>query len=121
LWLQPGGHFEEDDENLEVAARREVHEETGIGDLENLDAFPGLFDIDIHSIPANPRRREPAHQHFDLRLAFMASSDQITVSPEVIDARWVPLDDVTTLGSDDSVLRCTRRLNPNNESFSGSP
>jgi len=120
LWLQPGGHFEESDEDLEDAARREVLEETGIGDLEELQDFPGLFDIDIHSIPANPKRGEPAHQHFDLRLAFIARSDRITVCDEVIDARWVPLGDVAALGSDESVLRCTRRLQPNNESFSGS-
>ncbi len=121
LWLQPGGHFERDDDDLAVAARREVLEETGIGTLRRLRTFSGLFDIDIHPIPANPRRGEPAHQHFDLRLAFMACSDQITISPEVIDARWVLLGDVASLGSDDSVLRCTRRLAPNNESFSGSP
>ncbi len=121
LWLQPGGHFERDDDDLEFAARREVLEETGIGNLRRLRTFPGLFDIDIHPIPANPRRGEPAHQHFDLRLAFMARSDQITVSHEVIDAQWVHLGDVATLGSDDSVLRCTSRLSRDNEAFSGSP
>jgi len=120
LWLQPGGHFERDDDDLEFAARREVLEETGIGNLRRLRTFSGLFDIDIHPIPANPKRGEPAHQHFDLRLAFMARSDQITASHEVIDARWVHLDDVATLGSDDSVLRCTRRLSTHNEAFPGS-
>jgi len=118
LWLQPGGHFEPGDMSLEEATRREVSEETDVHDLEQLDQFSGLFDVDIHSIPANPGRGEPAHHHFDLRLAFRAGSDEICASPDVAAAKWVPLKELRAAGSDQSVMRAVDKLIGHNESFS---
>ena len=118
LWLQPGGHFDPEDRSLEEAARREVSEETGVQDLEQLEQFRGLFDIDIHSIPANPGRGEPAHQHFDLRLAFRAGSNAITASTEVAAAKWVPLEEVRAAGADRSVRRAVSKLIGRKHSFS---
>ncbi len=119
LWLQPGGHFEGDDSDLEAAARREVLEETGLKDLKRINTFSGLFDIDIHSIPPNPKKGEGAHEHFDLRLAFVATTDRLHAAEEVVSARWVPLDHVADLGTDESVLRCIGRLQRSKDSFSG--
>ena len=104
-WLQPGGHVESDDADLAAAARREVSEETGV-DVEG--PFGGIFDVDIHDIPATSK--DAAHQHFDVRYAFVARSERIAASPEVLGARWVELADVAQLTEEDSVLRCTERL-----------
>ncbi len=67
-WLQPGGHVESSEAPLD-AAIREVQEETGIATFPHpwhLKAGIPL-DIDIHAIPENPAKGEPAHMHFDFR------------------------------------------------------
>lgn len=110
IWVQPGGHVEPADEDLIDAARREVLEEVGLSDLEPL-ASPGrsrVFDVDIHLIPA--RKLDPAHEHFDVRFAFVAKTRTLVHSDEVADLRWVPLSDVEQMGSDESVLRAVHKL-----------
>ena len=110
IWVQPGGHVEPTDEDLIGAARREVLEEVGLSDLEPLSK-PGqslLFDVDIHLIPA--RKADPAHEHFDVRFAFVSKSRELVLSEEVADLRWVPLSDVEQMGSDESVLRAVHKL-----------
>jgi 8-oxo-dGTP pyrophosphatase MutT (NUDIX family) len=109
IWVQPGGHVEPTDTDLMGAARREVLEEVGLGELE---PFPGhgmpVFDVDIHTIPA--RKADPAHEHFDVRFAFVAKTRELVHSDEVADLRWVPLDEVERMGSDESVLRAVKKL-----------
>ena len=109
IWVQPGGHVEPTDGDLVSAARREVLEEVGLAELE---PFPNgdsaVFDIDIHDIPA--RKTEPAHQHFDVRFAFLARTRNLLQSEEVSDLRWVPLGEVERMGCDESVLRPVRKL-----------
>lgn len=108
LWLQPGGHIDPGDEMAELAARREVLEETGVRELSPLFGNAGIFDVDIHAIP--PRKNEPGHEHFDVRFAFAAADPTLTCSDEVAGARWVPLAELPTLTSDESVLRAARKL-----------
>lgn len=98
-WLQPGGHFEVQDTSVEVAARREVGEETGVTRLTRLGT--GLVRIDAHPIPA--RSDEPAHLHIDLGIGFIAESDAIGPIDEVLDARWVPFDELDRYQVDDPV------------------
>lgn len=87
-WLQPGGHAD-GDPDLEAVARREVLEETGIDAL--LPLRPGIFDLDIHPIPA--RGDVPAHLHFDVRFAFTAPAGAVPrPNPESHATAWVPLD-----------------------------
>ena len=61
-WLQLGGHADGDSDVLWVAMR-EVAEESGIEAVELVG--DGIFDVDIHLIPA--RRDEPEHYHYDVR------------------------------------------------------
>ena len=110
IWVQPGGHVEPSDDDLIGAARREVAEEVGLSDLEPLANPDGgaVFDVDIHLIPA--RKADPAHEHFDVRFAFVAKTRELVHSDEVADLRWVPLSEVEQMGTDESVLRAVNKL-----------
>lgn len=105
-WLQPGGHVEPEDTDLACAALREAREETGLDDLEQLG--DGIFDVDVHVIPA--RKDEPEHRHFDVRFAFRATTRVLTLEEGITGAKWVPLTDVTAENSDASVARAAAKL-----------
>ncbi len=83
-WLQPGGHCEEG-ETAHEAASREAFEETGLAVMR----FQGLgvFDIDIHAIPARPGERD--HLHYDIRYLFSAAAGGERVSPESHSLAWL--------------------------------
>ncbi|HCP46259.1 MAG TPA: NUDIX hydrolase [Deltaproteobacteria bacterium] len=110
LWLQPGGHIDPQDQDIEAAARREVREETGLVTLQRLSGPGTLLDLDIHPIPAHPKRDEPAHEHFDMRILFRAGSEELRPGDDAADARWVPLGDVEKSGTDESVQRALSKL-----------
>lgn len=109
LWLQPGGHFELEDESLVDAARREIQEEVGIADCDVLEP---LFDVDIHRIPAFGK--EPEHAHYDLRVLFRARREEYAASNEVTAARWFLLRALVDPGpeqaQDESLRRVARHL-----------
>ena len=109
-WLQMGGHVE-GEEWPELTALREGEEESGLRDL--MLATAGIFDLDIHGIPA--AKAEPDHDHYDVRyLARTASPDAITIDrAESNDLAWVTLDRAAELmpGSESQrVLRKIERL-----------
>jgi 8-oxo-dGTP pyrophosphatase MutT (NUDIX family) len=87
-WLQPGGHVDPEDSDLFTAACREIREEVGIEGV-SLEQ-PGVFDVDIHPIPA--RKAEPDHEHFDVRFLMRAQTTEITRNDETHDAKWTPVD-----------------------------
>ncbi len=102
-WLQPGGHLEPQDADPLAAARREVAEEIGLSELTLLGE--GLFDLDVHEIPASSR--EPAHLHHDLRFLFRAPARVLQGEHA---ARWVPLAEVSAVESDASVMRAVSKI-----------
>lgn len=106
LWLQPGGHFEPTDASPAAAARRELHEETGIALVAPLGS--GLLDVDVHTIPA--RSPAPTHEHFDLRFAFVAADRAVTPGSDAKDARWVAFEALMHEATDASVRRAAVRL-----------
>ena len=104
-WLQPGGHADGDSDLQRVAAR-EVSEETGLSGLRPL--LNGVFDLDIHTIPARPG--EPEHLHYDVRFLFDADAGMpLLVSHESHSLCWIKLQDVPSLSSEESILRMVRK------------
>lgn len=108
IWVQPGGHIDDEDPHVLAAALREAAEETGIT-KDQLDLVgDGLFDVDIHPIP--PRKSDPEHAHFDLRILLRAHTDTFEAGSDARAGQWVRLEDVPTLATDESVLRAVRKI-----------
>jgi len=96
-WLQPGGHHEAG-QSLWASALREVTEETGVAALSAHPHFGTAMplDIDSHAIPANARKREPAHWHHDYAYLMIAPLDA-ELRPqldEVSGVAWRRLDEL---------------------------
>lgn len=111
-WMQPGGHMEPEEWPAETAIR-EAQEETGAGGLTILP--PGLFDVDVHTIPENSLRGEPQHTHYDLRYLVVAEDETLLPNTdECEDADWFTvsaiLKDKTTLPSVRRMAEKTRRM-----------
>jgi coenzyme F420-0:L-glutamate ligase len=89
MWVQLGGHCEDDDRTLLDAAAREAREESGISSL-SFDQSP--LGLDVHAITCSlgiPTR------HFDVRfLAVAPHGAQPVRSEESVDLRWFPWDDL---------------------------
>ncbi len=111
-WLQPGGHADGECDLARVALR-EAREETDLDALALLDpegagGEPMPLDIDVHAIPARPG--EPAHEHHDVRYLLVASGRETArTSEESYAVRWFPLDELASLGVDESLLRMARK------------
>jgi 8-oxo-dGTP pyrophosphatase MutT (NUDIX family) len=116
-WLQPGGHFEVGDDSSLAAARREVLEETGVV-TQTFKGFEGLYDLDVHRIPAHAG--EGCHRHYDLRFVLCAQSETLQQNNEVEDARFWPLNRVEHLSRDESVVRVIKSLQGQRDRFVGS-
>jgi len=110
-WFQPGGHADGHADILAVALR-ETSEETGLdpADIHLVDGT--VFDLDQHTIPAQPHF--PRHFHFDVR--FLVEIDDRLPVPgniESHDIMWLDLQQVPRLNNNRSTWRMldkTRRL-----------
>lgn len=97
-WLQFGGHCDGDEDVWRVA-QREAAEESGIAGLIATSRRP--FDLDIHAIPENPRRQEPAHEHYDVRFVLIAPEDAApALSDESHELRWFSPEEMLELPLD---------------------
>lgn len=100
-WLQPGGHADGDKNVLRVA-RRELHEETGVKTLKLLGR--GIFDLDIHPIPA--RKDFPRHLHYDVRYCFEGNeADAVMVSDESFQVKWMTWSELKSNTNNRSLFR----------------
>jgi 8-oxo-dGTP pyrophosphatase MutT (NUDIX family) len=86
-WLQLGGHCEDSDADIVVAALREATEESGVSGL-TIDSR--LAAVHVHAVTCSlgvPTR------HLDLQfIAHAPAGAQIACSEESLDLRWWPLD-----------------------------
>jgi 8-oxo-dGTP pyrophosphatase MutT (NUDIX family) len=99
-WLSFGGHADGEEDILCVAIR-ETMEESGITLFKPLSAT--IADIDIHPIPENSKRFEPAHFHYDIRYVMQMTSEQNPViSDESIQLKWMRFDEALEATKDDS-------------------
>ena len=105
-WLQPGGHVEPEDVDIIAAAKREIVEEVGMAAPPLVGE--GIFDVDIHPIPA--RKDEPQHEHFDVRFLLHATDTNATAGSDAKDCRWVPLEEITVELTDASVMRALAKV-----------
>ena len=110
MWLPPGGHVDPN-EQPDVAAVREVLEETGI--LAELvgDRAPRVGDpvplvrpegVQLESIG-------PGHEHIDLVYFARRHGGEIVPSPECERAGWYRLDELETLGVNAEIREWSRR------------
>lgn len=106
-WFQPGGHADGDADILRVALR-ETEEETGLSAEAIRLVDSGIFDVDIHTIPAS--ERGPEHMHFDIR--FLVEIDDSLAVPgnrESHQVLWVPLEEVTKYNNNLSTCRMVEK------------
>ncbi|MBX9586334.1 MAG: NUDIX hydrolase [Gammaproteobacteria bacterium] len=105
LWLQLGGHTDDNPDLLAVALR-EVQEESGLTNLKLV--IPGIFDVDVHRIPAIGQ--EPSHYHFDIRFFLQLQEHQpLVISDESLDLAWHTADEIHRLDTDASVYRLCKK------------
>ncbi len=104
-WLQPGGHAEPGETDGLAVARREVREETGLSELGLHARASGLFDVDVHEIPA--RKDEPAHLHLDLRYLLLAPDGAVLARQleETNALRWFEWAELAALDLDHGLRR----------------
>lgn len=108
-WLQVGGHADGEND-VRAVARREAEEESGLTRFEDVGGCDPAqpFDIDVHPIPQ--RGDEPAHWHHDLRFLWIAAPGQeLRISDESHDLRWVRRDELTQISNEESILRMERK------------
>ena len=113
IWVQLGGHAD-GDPDIQAVALKEAGEESGLSDIRFRD--DGIFDIDIHSIPA--RGAVPRHLHYDCRFLLQAEDDEFSISDESHDLRWVVMTEIATLTTEESILRMARKSSLNSAGLS---
>lgn len=89
LWVQPGGHLEDDDGELTAGAVREVAEELGVTGV--VDPRPIL--LSKHRAPCRPGEVD---WHYDVQHLVVATESALRVSEESNDVAWWPVDALPT-------------------------
>lgn len=101
-WLTFGGHSDGDNNSLNVA-KREVVEESGIVKFDDLGGK--IFDVDVHLIPENQAKKEPAHYHYDITFLFIAKDRNFKISDESQEIKWVTIQQAKQLVNSPSIIR----------------
>jgi 8-oxo-dGTP pyrophosphatase MutT (NUDIX family) len=108
MWLQVGGHGDPGESDPLRIALREASEETGLPDL-----VPWPDAAIQHAVVCSvaPGKREPAHEHADLRY-FLATAAPAVAHPESPDAplRWLTVNEARDLVGTNNLARTLDRL-----------
>lgn len=99
MYLYPGGHADSNDINPLETSKREIEEETGLIDLEQLTLKGNSLipiDIDTHIVGYNERLNLPEHYHFDFRYLFMVNKivDIKLDTEESANYKWISIDEL---------------------------
>ena len=115
MYTYPGGHIDLCDANPLVAAIREVKEETGLMDFEEVNIARNELvpvDIDTHLISYNERLNLPQHYHFDFRYLFII--DKIlnvkVDGTELSNYKWINIDELSSDPNYGKIVEKLRRL-----------
>ena len=104
IWVQFGGHCEDEDANLAAAALREGTEESGLATLTLADSAPA--QLSTHEVRCGPIR--PSH-HLDVRyVAVAADGAEAVASSESLEVRWFDCAGLPD-GVDEPLRRLIRR------------
>ena len=106
MWLQLGGHAD-GEKDLKSVAIKEAKEESGFNNFSILSEE--IFDLDIHKI--EPMSENPEHLHYDVRFLLEADpkKQNIIISEESHDVKWIHLDDVLEYNSEASISRMVEK------------
>ena len=99
MYLYPGGHIDNSDLNPLEAVKREIKEETGITNINEIvlsdnNLIP--IDINIHMIPYNERLDLKEHYHYEFRYLFTIDSIQeVTLdTTESSSFKWIDINEL---------------------------
>lgn len=110
LWLCFGGHADGDTDTQRVAIRETI-EESGIQAVEPI--LSDILDLDIHKIPENPSKGEPAHFHHDVRYLLRVCDpayETFSQSEESHALSWFSFEEALSLcASDPSMIRLLQK------------
>lgn len=96
-WLNFGGHADGEADMMDVAMRETI-EESGIAHIEL--ASDDILSVDVHVIPANKKRPEPEHNHYDVRYLFRVLAPEyeaFEISDESESLRWCTYEEALEL------------------------
>ncbi len=99
MFLYPGGHVNNNDKSPLQTAIREIMEETGLNNLEQLKLAKNELipiDIDNHLIKYNDRLNLPEHYHFDFRYLFIVDKiSKIKIEEdELSNYKWIDINEL---------------------------
>ncbi len=99
MFLYPGGHVNNNDKSPLQAAKREIMEETGLNNFEQLKLAKNELipiDIDTHLIKYNDRLNLPEHYHFDFRYLFIVDKiSKIKIEEdELSNYKWIDINEL---------------------------
>jgi len=114
MYIQPGGHVDEDDMSVLQASLREAKEETGIDDLVlynwHKEAEIPIF-IESHLIPENSKKQEKQHYHHDFMYVFKTKKENISLQiNEVSNFSWIDIETVLKNSPDSFISKSLKRM-----------
>lgn len=115
MFLYPGGHINKDDSNPLNAVKREIFEETGIKNLEQVKLSKSELiplDIDTHKIDYNKRLNLPEHYHFEFRYLFTINNilDIKIDTSEISKYKWINIEELSSETKYGKILTKIRSL-----------
>ena len=102
MWLQLGGHAEQEDHSIRQTAIREAKEESGLNSIKLLSE--DILSVDVHMIPE--RKGFPAHPHYDIQFLFEADENEnLSITTESEDLKWIAFEDIAQYNDELSIRR----------------